>query len=70
MRSIATLQDVDAGTLVFDGIDIRTQKEKLREVLGYLPQEFASTPRSPRSTCSITRDAQRPRERGAAQKTR
>src|SRR5882672_4194741 len=45
MRSIATLQDVDTGTLTFDGIDIRTQKEKLREVLGYLPQEFGLYPK-------------------------
>jgi ABC-2 type transport system ATP-binding protein len=45
MRSVATLQDVDAGTLTFDGIDIRKDQEKLRDVLGYLPQDFGLYPK-------------------------
>ena len=45
MRSIATLQDVDSGSLQFGAIDIRTQREQLREVLGYLPQEFGLYPK-------------------------
>ena len=45
MRSIATLQEPDGGKIVFDGIDVRTQKEDLRKVLGYLPQEFGVYPR-------------------------
>ncbi|HET6333118.1 MAG TPA: ABC transporter ATP-binding protein [Polyangiales bacterium] len=45
MRSIATLQSVDAGSLHFGEIDIRTQPERLREVLGYLPQDFGVYPK-------------------------
>jgi ABC-type multidrug transport system ATPase subunit len=45
MRSIATLQDVDAGTLRFGDIDIRTERERLRELLGYLPQDFGVYPK-------------------------
>ncbi len=45
MRSVATLQDVDAGTLTFDGIDICKDKERLRDVLGYLPQDFGVYPK-------------------------
>ena len=45
MRSIATLQEPDGGKIVFDGIDVRTQKEDLRKVLGYLPQEFGVYPK-------------------------
>jgi ABC-type multidrug transport system ATPase subunit len=45
MRSIATLQEVDAGTMNFDGINLRTDKDRLREVLGYLPQDFGVYPK-------------------------
>jgi ABC-type multidrug transport system ATPase subunit len=45
MRSIATLQDIDSGTMRFDGIDIRSEKERLRDVLGYLPQDFGVYPK-------------------------
>ncbi len=45
MRSIATLQAVDAGTMRFDDIDIATQPERLRETLGYLPQDFGVYPK-------------------------
>jgi ABC-2 type transport system ATP-binding protein len=45
IRSIATLQSVDAGSLRFGEIDIRTQSERLREVLGYLPQDFGVYPK-------------------------
>ena len=45
MRSIATLQEVDAGTLRFGDIDIRKHKERLREVLGHLPQDFGVYPK-------------------------
>ncbi|MEM6700826.1 MAG: ATP-binding cassette domain-containing protein, partial [Bacteroidota bacterium] len=44
MRTIATLQDADTGSLHFDGIDVFKQPQKLREVLGYLPQEFGVYP--------------------------
>jgi ABC-type multidrug transport system ATPase subunit len=45
MRSIATLQDIDAGRIVFDGIDVCTEKDRLRDVLGYLPQDFGVYPK-------------------------
>jgi ABC-2 type transport system ATP-binding protein len=40
MRMIATLLDPTEGTISWNGQDIRTHGEALREVLGYLPQEF------------------------------
>ncbi len=47
MRTIATLQDPDTGTIRFGDLDVRTQKSQLREVLGYLPQEFGLYPNQP-----------------------
>jgi ABC-2 type transport system ATP-binding protein len=40
MRTIATLQNPDRGSLIFDDIDVRRQPLLLRQRLGYLPQEF------------------------------
>ena len=45
MRTIATLQDADSGSIRFDDIDVLTQKEELRKILGYLPQEFGVYPK-------------------------
>jgi ABC-type multidrug transport system ATPase subunit len=45
MRIIATLQEPDAGTLHAGGIDIVRQKQDLRSILGYLPQEFGLYPK-------------------------
>jgi ABC-2 type transport system ATP-binding protein len=45
MRCVATLQIPTAGTIMFDGIDVRAQPEQLRAVLGYLPQDFGVYPR-------------------------
>jgi ABC-type multidrug transport system ATPase subunit len=45
MRTIATLQDPDSGTIVFDGIDVATQKDQIRRTLGYLPQDFGVYPK-------------------------
>ncbi|NER18660.1 ABC transporter ATP-binding protein [Spongiivirga citrea] len=45
MRTIATLQDADTGSVTLDDINIFTQPEELRKVLGYLPQEFGVYPR-------------------------
>lgn len=44
MRTIATLQKPDSGSIVFDGIDILNNQIELRKVLGYLPQEFGVYP--------------------------
>ncbi|MDY8137132.1 ABC transporter ATP-binding protein [Aquimarina sp. 2201CG5-10] len=45
MRTIATLQLADSGTIEFDDIDVFKQPEELRKVLGYLPQDFGVYPK-------------------------
>lgn len=45
MRCVATLQTPTSGTIRFDGIDVIKEPEKLRQVLGYLPQDFGVYPR-------------------------
>jgi ABC-type multidrug transport system ATPase subunit len=45
MRTIATLQEPDAGSITFGDIDVLRQKDAVRRVLGYLPQEFGVYPR-------------------------
>lgn len=44
MRTIATLQKPDSGTIEFDGINVLENQMDLRKVLGYLPQEFGVYP--------------------------
>ena len=44
MRTIATLQKPDSGSIMFDGIDILKETNSLRKILGYLPQEFGVYP--------------------------
>lgn len=44
MRTIATLQDADAGSITFGDIDVAKEPGKLRKALGYLPQEFGLYP--------------------------
>jgi ABC-2 type transport system ATP-binding protein len=45
MRTIATLQSPTSGAIRFGDIDVLTQPERLRETLGYLPQDFGVYPR-------------------------
>ena len=45
MRTIATLQDPDAGRIQLGAINVVEQKREMRKVLGYLPQEFGVYPR-------------------------
>jgi ABC-2 type transport system ATP-binding protein len=45
MRTIATLQEPDAGSITLGDINVLTQKEDLRKILGYLPQEFGVYPK-------------------------
>jgi ABC-2 type transport system ATP-binding protein len=45
MRTIATLQDPDSGSVHLDGLDVLAQKNEVRKVLGYLPQEFGVYPK-------------------------
>jgi len=44
MRTIATLQSVDAGSLFFDKLDVLIEKHQVRKILGYLPQEMGVYP--------------------------
>ena len=44
MRTIATLQGVDAGSLFFDQLDVLHQKHEVRKILGYLPQDMGIYP--------------------------
>ncbi len=45
MRTIATLQLADTGSINFNSIDVFKQPEELRKVLGYLPQDFGVYPK-------------------------
>jgi ABC-2 type transport system ATP-binding protein len=45
MRTIATLQEPDSGTIFLDGIDVLNDKNAVRQTLGYLPQEFGVYPK-------------------------
>ena len=40
MRTLATLQEADSGTATLDNINVLEQKDDVRRLLGYLPQEF------------------------------
>ncbi|MFV8755825.1 ABC transporter ATP-binding protein [Nannocystaceae bacterium ST9] len=44
MRTIATLQDPDAGSIRLADIDVLRDKDAVRRVLGYLPQDFGVYP--------------------------
>jgi ABC-2 type transport system ATP-binding protein len=44
MRSIATLQDADTGSIFLDDLDVMKNKDEMRKYLGYLPQEFGVYP--------------------------
>src|SRR5437899_7860357 len=45
MRTLATLQEPDSGTISLGEIDVLKQKDEVRHRLGYLPQEFGVYPR-------------------------
>lgn len=45
MRTIATLQQPDSGSIQFGSTDVLTQPNELRQQLGYLPQDFGVYPR-------------------------
>src|SRR6185437_13094400 len=45
MRTIATLQDPDAGSIMLDELDVLADKPAARRMLGYLPQEFGVYPK-------------------------
>lgn len=45
MRTVATLQDPDSGSILLGDLDVLKQKDEVRRRLGYLPQEFGVYPR-------------------------
>src|SRR5258708_37490713 len=45
MRTLATLQDPDSGSIWLGDINVLTQKDLLRPLPGYLPKEFRVYPR-------------------------
>ena len=45
MRTLATLQEADAGSATLGDVDILREKDRLRRILGYLPQEFGLYPK-------------------------
>ncbi len=45
MRTLATLQEPDSGTVRLGDLDGLRQKEEVRRMLGYLPQDFGVYPR-------------------------
>jgi ABC-type multidrug transport system ATPase subunit len=44
IRTIATLQEPDEGSIQFGDLDVLRQKDRVRQTLGYLPQEFGVYP--------------------------
>ncbi|MEK6376010.1 MAG: ABC transporter ATP-binding protein [Acidobacteriota bacterium] len=45
MRTLATLQEADAGAARLGNLDVLRQKDDVRKLLGYLPQEFGVYPK-------------------------
>jgi ABC-type multidrug transport system ATPase subunit len=45
MRTIATLQEADSGSVFLDDLDVLKNKQEVRKVLGYLPQDFGVYPK-------------------------
>ena len=45
MRTIATLQEPDTGTIRLGDLDVVGKKDEVRRILGYLPQEFGVYPK-------------------------
>ncbi len=44
MRTIATLQEADSGSVFLDDLNVLEKKDEVRQILGYLPQEFGVYP--------------------------
>lgn len=46
MRTLATLQEADSGSITLGDVDVLKDKDRVRQLLGYLPQEFGVYPRT------------------------
>jgi ABC-2 type transport system ATP-binding protein len=69
MRTIATLQEADSGSVTLGSLDILKQKNETRKILGYLPQEFGVYPKISAETMldhiASLKGIQNPKERKA-----
>lgn len=45
MRTLATLQQADSGSVMLGDLDVLNNKAEVRKILGYLPQEFGVYPK-------------------------
>ncbi len=45
MRTVATLQEPDTGSISLGDLDVLNDKEGVRQILGYLPQDFGVYPK-------------------------
>jgi len=45
MNAIATLLQIDSGSIALDGLDVLQEQKQVRKILGYLPQDFGVYPR-------------------------
>ncbi len=45
MRTLATLQECDDGSVFFGDYDVLDEKDEIRRLLGYLPQDFGLYPK-------------------------
>ena len=45
MRTIATLQSADSGSIFLDALDVLHKQAEVRKILGYLPQDFGVYPK-------------------------
>jgi ABC-2 type transport system ATP-binding protein len=50
MRTLATLQNADSGSAHLGSLDLLNDKDAVRKILGYLPQEFGVYPRTSATT--------------------
>lgn len=46
MRTLATLQEPSSGSAFLDDLDVLQSKDEVRQILGYLPQEFGVYPKT------------------------
>ena len=53
MRILATITRPTSGKITFDGIDLLQDPNQIREVLGYLPQDFGIYPNLNAGTVSL-----------------